>query len=64
MLTMLCLLLAALALLALPAALGWAGVLRLGCVTVMGGLAALAVLALLWPGAEVLALPFGPPWAA
>ncbi len=64
MLTTLCLLLAALLLLVLPAALGMAAVLRLGSALVMTGMAVLAILALLWPSAEVLALPLGPPWAA
>lgn len=64
MLTTLCLLLAALLLLVLPAALGMVAVLRLGTALVMAGMAVLAVLALLWPSAEVLALPLGPPWAA
>ena len=64
MLMLLCLLLAALGLLVLPAALGWASLLRAGCVAVMAGLAALSVAALLWPSSAVLALPLGPPWAA
>ncbi len=64
MLSLLCLLLAALGLLVLPAALGLAGVLRAGCAVAMAGLAGLSVVALLWPSAAVLALPIGPPWAA
>ncbi|MBC7431765.1 MAG: hydrogenase 4 subunit B [Rubritepida sp.] len=64
MLTALCLVLAALAVLVLPAALGLAVVLRAGCSAAMAGLAALSVAALLWPSFAVLALPFGPPWAA
>ena len=64
MLTALCLVLAALAVLVLPAALGLAGLLRAGCAAVMAGLAALSLAALLWPSSAVLALPFGPPWAA
>jgi len=63
-LSLLCLLLAALLLLVLPAALGLAGVLRAGCVAAMAGLAALSVAALLAPSDAVLALPIGPPWAA
>ena len=64
MLTTLCLLLAALLLLVLPAALGLMPLLRLGSAMVMAGMAVLAVLALLAPSAEVMALPLGPPWAA
>ena len=64
MLTALCLLLAALLLLVLPAALGLMAVLRLGGAMVMLGMAVLAVLALLAPSADIMALPFGPPWAA
>lgn len=64
MLSLLCLPLAALALLVLPAALGWASVLRAGCVAAMAGLAGLSVAALLVPSPAVLALPMGPPWGA
>ena len=64
MLTALCLLLAGLLALVVPAALGLAAVLRAGAAAVMAGLAGLAMAALLWPQAEALALPLGPPWAA